>query len=240
MAITPIMWRLIAAQAKQSGHGGTLLCAGYPDILVPEALLDRAVDVSKLKWREDSAEISKWHGTPWLTRIPESGSVFEQMGYSMTVIDIAKVRGPEIVLDLNYPQPMLGEYDLVIDCGTCEHVFNAGQAMVTLAEAVKPGGAIIQVLPLNAPNHGFWNASPTLMQDFYDANGFRIHTLWGVYGPLNLQRIFELEREKRFRLPDGIDSWMMCVATRDGVGPTAAKIPIQRKYLSNPTQKATA
>jgi hypothetical protein len=55
----------------------------------------------------------------------------------------------------------------VLDCGTTEHCFNVGQAIINAAHAVKPGGAIFHCFPMCVMNHGFWNASPTAFKDFY-------------------------------------------------------------------------
>ena len=47
--------------------------------------------------------------------------------------------------------------------------------MWNIAKMCAQGGEIIHVGPLNnQPNHGFYQFSPTLYYDFYEANGFQV------------------------------------------------------------------
>ena len=89
-----------------------------------------------------------------------------------------KHRGNELIVDLNYPNASFlleGKYDLVIDNGTLEHCFNAGEALINAARMVKQkGGFIFHINPLSMINHGFYNFCPTLLFDFYDQNDFKI------------------------------------------------------------------
>ena len=117
--------------------------------------------------------------------LPDPEKAFSSLGYDhIDVIDIIKHNGCEILVDLNYP--MAGGppavYDLVLDHGTCEHVFNIGQAAITLASHVKLGGRIIQHLPMNMPNHGFYAVYPIWYEALYSSrNGFEIEHFEGCH-----------------------------------------------------------
>lgn len=64
-------------------------------------------------------------------------------------------------------------YDLVVDNGTMEHVFNVQQFLFNSSKLVKKNGFIIHINPLSGfINHGFYQVSPTLYKDFYASNGF--------------------------------------------------------------------
>lgn len=91
-------------------------------------------------------------------------------------LDFSTFEGATVQHDLNQPLParLRGQYDLVFDGGTLEHVFNIPQALKSCMELVRPGGHFVQVS--NANNfmgHGFWQISPELMyRAMSPANGF--------------------------------------------------------------------
>lgn len=232
-----MMFDILCRVARDQG-GGHACAAGYPDLLVPpdqlRALLgdERA---ARIPVREDSKKIAAWHGVgKALDKIFESRNVFHELGYQLDVIDIHPVRGDEIILDLNLPLPPdFGRaYDLVLDTGTCEHCFNIGQAAVNLASLVNKGGYLIQAMPLNVFNHGFYNVNPTWFHDFYPANGFKFLYLQGVSNIVWNPQPFDLPAFDRFsEAPQ--NSMIISVVRRETlVAPL--KLPIQRKYATNP------
>lgn len=82
-------------------------------------------------------------------------------------------------LDLNLPQPddspLAQRYDLVLDSGTTEHVFDVKEAMFNTASLVRPGGRVVHFNPVQGYcNHGFVLMQPTLYFSFYEANGFAL------------------------------------------------------------------
>lgn len=97
-------------------------------------------------------------------------------GSTLDAVDLVAHHGSERIADLSTPQS-LGEYDLVLDCGTLEHCSNIAQAFINAASAVRVGGHIIHELPINMVNHGYWNVCPVWFQDFYGGNGFLIERL---------------------------------------------------------------
>ena len=93
-------------------------------------------------------------------------------------LDASDFEGATFVQDLNQPlAPALHErFDLVVDGGTLEHVFNFPLALQSCMEMVKPGGHILfHTCANNWCGHGFYQFSPEL---FYRAlspeNGFEI------------------------------------------------------------------
>ena len=162
------------------------LALAYPDLLVPHGSMVQLFGadlVTKLPVRDDAAKIWAWHGLQGCTEpLYDSMSLFAQLGLDVTVIDIVNARGFERIVDLNDPMPadLIGQFDFVIDTGTCEHCFNVGVAFRNACEAVKQGGFLVHAAPMNRYNHGFWNFSPTVYPDFLGDNGFKIHVLTGV------------------------------------------------------------
>lgn len=107
------------------------------------------------------------------------------------------LRGPTRVpidLDPNCPEPVhrldlnnrlnwkdgtlsecMSSFDLVINTGTCEHVFDQRRVWETIHDACKPGGLMVHALPLwGWLDHGFYNYHPTFVADLAAENGYKI------------------------------------------------------------------
>ena len=120
----------------------------------------------------------------------------------------------------------------MLDTGTCEHCFHIGQAAINLASIVGPNGIIIQALPLNVYNHGFYNANPTWFFDFYPANGFEIEYFKAVSDIVSNPKFFDVPIHDRFKdVP--ANSVMIMIAQRKRM--MELKVPVQFEYAANPT-----
>lgn len=212
----------------------SVLSADYPDLLLsPEDVTSLyGPEIARdLPLRPDSEAILRWHGmTGRLPGVFDTTELFRRLGCRLDVIDLAEVRGGELVADLNYPLPASwhGRFDLVMDTGTCEHVFNAGQAFINLASTVKPGGFIVQAVPLSSYNHGFYNVNPTLPADFYCSdNGYELAYLKGFINMLTEPQQFDVPLHDRFReVPD--NAIMIAVAKR--LNDSEVRPVVQFKY----------
>lgn len=103
---------------------------------------------------------------------------FAAFGFiDLKTLDVSDFEGADVLWDLNRPGlgAKLGQtYDLVIDAGTMEHVFDVRTVLRNLFEATAVGGYIVHTSPSNNyMDHGFYQFSPTLFEDYYSANGFR-------------------------------------------------------------------
>lgn len=97
---------------------------------------------------------------------------------TLTVLDHSAYEGATLVHDLNTPLPAAcrARYDVVIEAGTLEHVFNFPVAIASLMQAVKPGGTLFLTTPANnLCGHGFYQFSPEVMfRIFSPENGYRV------------------------------------------------------------------
>lgn len=97
---------------------------------------------------------------------------------SISVLDASVYEGADTIHDMNSPVPKAwhGQYDVVIDGGSLEHIFNVPVAFANLANMLKVGGTIFINTPANnLMGHGFYQFSPELMfRVFSEANGFAI------------------------------------------------------------------
>jgi len=93
-------------------------------------------------------------------------------------LDYSSFEGADILHDLNRPIPgsLMSGFDLVIEGGTLEHVFNFPIAIANLMGMTKVGGAIFgSTVANNLCGHGFYQFSPELIFRIFAAeNGFAL------------------------------------------------------------------
>jgi hypothetical protein len=94
----------------------------------------------------------------------------------VTSLDFSPYEGATVTQDIGAPlrEGLAGQFDLAVDGGTLEHVFNFPVAIANLMRLVKTGGAVYTQNPCNSlAGHGFYQFSPELMyRVFSPANGF--------------------------------------------------------------------
>lgn len=103
--------------------------------------------------------------------------LFARFGFaSVESIDIEASEGATYLFDLNHhdlPAVMAGNFDLVFNGGTIEHVFHLPNALANISRMLRDGGVVMHVLPChNWVDHGYYQFSPCLMFDYYRAAGF--------------------------------------------------------------------
>ncbi len=77
--------------------------------------------------------------------------------------------------DLNIAVVAPSKFDLIVDCGTNEHVFNVANVFVYTHNSLADGGVVLKVLPTFGDNtHGFYNIHPTVYFDVARVNGYEI------------------------------------------------------------------
>jgi SAM-dependent methyltransferase len=83
----------------------------------------------------------------------------------VTAIDANAFEGAQVVHDMNRPLPdsLDSAFDVVLDGGTLEHVFDFPTALRNTMRMVKPGGLFIScTMANNFAGHGFYQFSPEL------------------------------------------------------------------------------
>ncbi len=134
--------------------------------------------LSKLEKRPNTNRLKAIHGCgDDVSLVPTMKSVIQLIfkgEVEFDIFDFEIYEGSEIRIDLNDPVPekFHQQYDAVVDQGTTEHIFDYPQVLRNCATLVKKNGYIFHGVPMNLPNHGFYNISPTLYYDFYEDNGF--------------------------------------------------------------------
>lgn len=230
MALEPIALKALLMEVA-SGHPLRLLSLGYPDILYD------GTGFKDIPERKDAAQIRAWHN--WPGRVLDTDELFFALRLDPTYFDMAKVRGPEIVIDLNefdrHRHPL--KFDIILDPGTSEHIFNIGAVFSAIAAACRVGGLVIHTNPLNAGNHGFWSINPTAYIDWYEANGFVIEAMMELSGPVSARKTRKMGGVTG-RFDASPNATMFCVARK--IKDVPMKFPVQTKYRLNPNLKGAA
>ena len=107
---------------------------------------------------------------------------FELLGFQRYLAIDLNTEFGSIIMDLNYickdKYNFTDEFDLVINNGTGEHIFDQMSVFQNMHNMAKVGGLILNVLPLMpCLNHGFYNYNPVLFRDLAIANGYE----WGFF-----------------------------------------------------------
>lgn len=83
-------------------------------------------------------------------------------------LDVSDYQQSEIICNLNLPLPseLIGQYDVIIDAGTLEHLSNQSIAIENLFKLLRNEGIYYFTVPCNNwVNHGFYQFSPTFFID---------------------------------------------------------------------------
>lgn len=136
-------------------------------------------------------------------------------------------------IDLNYPVDLDERFDIVLNGGTGEHVFDVCQFYRTVHDLTLPGGLMIHQAPFQGwLEHGFYNFNTGFFWDLAAANDYTV--LVFAYVELNPPRIVELaSREEIVSMERGKElgrNSLLYVAFRKGAEQTAFRIPRQAVY----------
>lgn len=154
------------------------------------------------------------------------------------VMDFSDYEGANLLHDLNQPVPdhFKACFDVVVDGGTLEHVFNFPVAIRNCMEMVRPGGSFFTAtIPNNWCGHGFYQFSPELFHRvFSPENGFRVAGMylaeldasrwWSVRDPAEVRSRIELVNDRPV--------YLLVHAVREKETPIFARTPQQSDYVA--------
>jgi SAM-dependent methyltransferase len=161
-------------------------------------------------------------------------------------LDHSSYEGAALTHDLNQPLPsaLNEQFDVVIDSGTLEHVFNVPAAIASCMRLVKRGGTLFLSSPANDMcGHGFYQFSPELFfRLFNGANGFSLTRLVLVTHPFpgaelsSRQTWYEVsdpaEIGARAPLMTRTPAFLMLEAKREAIVDVLATPPQQSDYVA--------
>jgi hypothetical protein len=170
----------------------------------------------------------------------------------ITACDASPYEGAQIVHDLNQPATpeMKERFDVVIDGGTLEHVFNFPVAIANCMEMVKTGGHLILFTPVNNyMGHGFYQFSPELFYRVLSPeNGFQVQRMIALHDGIGESSIFGVpypfpisgpwyevkdpsEVRSRVNLTNNRSVILMVLATKKECVPIFRATPQQSDYV---------
>ena len=161
------LYFLISSKEDDFGQG-PFLSLGYPDLnFTTKALNEFREKFFKERFDKFPQELEL-----------NSENLFKHFGYeSFSVLDVYEHEKVDIVWNLNnyenLPKNYINHFSLVIDPGTLQHIFDIRSCLNCIKKLVKQDGYVYHVSPgNNYLDHGFYQISPTLFQDYYTENGF--------------------------------------------------------------------
>ena len=179
MGLIPTICRTLILLHKKVGFEGPLLTLGNQDLWADYEQLKSFFDSLGCEY-EEAAVIP--HTSRLLTEHAAAGNFvhartfFEMMGIKeYSDLDKYEDDAPCILHDLNTPVPaeLEGKFNLIIDGGTMEHIFDVRQVIENVVRMCKESGWVIHLTPSsNYVDHGFYSFSPCFFYDCYQANGF--------------------------------------------------------------------
>lgn len=179
-------------------------------------------------------------GAPVETPMPAyADGLFRSLGASQVdVMDFSDYEGANLLHDLNQPIPEAhrAAFDVVVDGGTLEHVFNFPVAIRNCMEMVRPGGRFFSAtIPNNWCGHGFYQFSPELFfRVLSPENGFRVEGMylaeldgsrwWSIRDPATARSRVELVNDRPV--------FLLVQAVRESVVPVFSRTPQQSDYVA--------
>ena len=114
-----------------------------------------------------------------------SETFFDRIGYPpMQSMDFSDYEACDYTHDLNDPLPetLKGKFDVIVDGGTIEHVFNTPQALDNVFHMLKDDGIFISINGMTGwAGHGFYQFSPELVWRYWqDARQCTVNTCQAV------------------------------------------------------------
>ena len=111
--------------------------------------------------------------------------LMQRLGFgAMEAMDFSDYEGAGIIHDLNRPVPeaLHGQFGLIFDGGTIEHVFDVPQALRNVFHMLRPGGLFVSANGMNGwTGHGIYQFNPELVWTFWGRTaGCRVHDCRGI------------------------------------------------------------
>ena len=180
MGMLPSHVVLLAKESKKHPIKGSVLTLGQQSVYlslaeVKEILESQDISLSLLKDGFDvQSKVNKGQAI-WDNRTNAQTVLSLLGGEEVFVSDCSAYEDPDFLIDLNYPvnDEYFEKFDVILDIGTLEHVFNIPMLLRNLNFMLKKGGQVIMIAPTsNSIDHGFYSISPTLFFDSFSVNNF--------------------------------------------------------------------
>lgn len=149
--------------------------------------------------------------------------------------------GSEYKFDLNDPVAIDKQFDLVLNLGTGEHIFNVFQFYKTVHELTRPQGLMVHAAPMTGWfDHGFYNFQPTFFFDVARTNNYEVLAfVIGQLAPLKLIQIKDRDELVDLSASNNLPpNAMINIIMRQAQEPGPFVAPVQGFYAGQVSEKA--
>ena len=234
---------LLLMEAAQRPFRGRALVLGRQAVQFDPDYLRARAEVHGCVLNEVPLELSPFPS--YATKgFPSDEWLFKSLGCeSLEALDFTASEGANIVHDLNslnLPKEVLGQFDLIFDGGTLEHVFHLPNALLCIHDLLAMGGRIIHSSPMNNwVDHGFIQFCPTYFSDYYGWNFFepgmlKLNKLETWEFSQGIGEVFDYDPEflKSFHFGMfGSSIWGLFASFVKTPASTRGRIPVQSRYF---------
>ncbi|WP_420263652.1 hypothetical protein [Candidatus Magnetominusculus dajiuhuensis] len=176
MGISVSTMRLIARTMKDRHLSGMCVTYGVQGVEGQYSDVRKILSMEGYKYRDIDKDSIIMDNITHFGKTIHQSVLFNMLGFDVVdSIDVSARENPTHVLNLNKPieQTLHCRYDMVYDGGTAEHCFNITEVLSNTVRLLKAGGIVIHHLPISGYlEHGYYQISPSLLFDFYNANDF--------------------------------------------------------------------
>jgi SAM-dependent methyltransferase len=234
---------------------GKVLTLGRQAINIPADLLREILTAYGCVPRDDKPfefayDLKNKHGFGATPPITET-SLFAAIGNcEVRSLDISDYEGADYVWDIcgDSPKHLHGQFDLVIEGGSLDNVFDPARAMRNLCDLLKPGGRIFIFAWGNSYPSSYLKFSPDWLIDYFAVNEWADCKVYSaqfersnVEGHLSAWHYdpFEYHGDQVGYESSHITTWCpsetICIAER-GKRSTTQRSPIQKHYRGPATE----
>lgn len=161
---------------------GHCLCLGQADVYFTYDSLKRMAETAHVQLKTNVPVSLSYRPDFAVKKYISRETLFQSIGFErISALDFSDFEGAEYIFDLNspnLPDTLAGQFDLIINHGTMEHVFHVPNCLANIHRMLKVGGRVMHSSPSsNFMDHGFYMFSPTFFYDYYSANKWFIHSV---------------------------------------------------------------
>lgn len=177
----------------QLPRGGSLLEIGEAEWFCDIPFTEIAADLGGLPSPEDRAEAERRIHELHLALIPlmrdgkgaqkpaykirtDMAKLYYRIFFDSRDVSTIELKDGCIQQDLNKRFFLKKLFDITVNNGTAEHIFNIANVFYAMHKHTKPNGAMIHYAPFTGMvDHGFFSLHPTLFYDIALANGYAMN-----------------------------------------------------------------
>lgn len=140
---------------------GDVLFLGFPDTYMSGAVIRAMARALGMQLTGDIRDVGEKPPGGGAGPYTSAKEIFSALGVSsVRSLDVSAFENVDFIHDLNdpaLPRGLHGEFDIVIDHGTMEHVFHTPNCLQNIFNLLRVGGRVIHSAPGNNMfDHGFY------------------------------------------------------------------------------------